>query len=352
MARIELRDCTIRIKDGLSGTALITEGERAEAILDSNAANGDLTFTAPNEGTVYNGTTFDTQIDANGVAVTYDVNSDAFTVNVDGANDTALDVKTEWDNQMLANPTWPQWTCDTEGAGGGVVDVALSDVGAGGVAEPAANDTDVNISTVVLNTTETDLVPVGSRFTPSTVNHDTVHTVTARTPSGAGPTTNIVFTPAWGSPTPVKGDTLNFLPQQIDIKIGEGNLTYTEAKEYEYLLDRGVLDTVKEGDEQPLEVSLEFVYEHVTTGTAEAITPVDALKQKGGADEWVSSSSDLCEPYAVNMEIEHNVSCGGTQDEITVLSDFRYESLEFNFQDATISVSGRCNVSEAIITRS
>ena len=219
-------------------------------------------------------------------------------------------------------------------------------------AAPGANDTDVNISTVVLNTMDTDLVPVGARFQPNTVNHTTIHTVTARTPAGNSPTTNIVFTPAWGAVTPANADVLNFLPQQIDIKIGEGNLTYTEAKEYEYLLDRGVLDTVKEGDEQPLEVSLEFVYEHVTTGTAEAITPVDALKQKGGAEEWVSSSSDLCEPYAVNMEIEHNVSCGGTEDEITVLADFRYESLEFNFQDATISVSGRCNVSEATITRS
>jgi len=219
-------------------------------------------------------------------------------------------------------------------------------------AAPGANDTDVNISTVVLNTMDTDLVPVGARFQPNTVNHTTIHTVTARTPAGNSPTTNIVFTPAWGAVTPANADVLNFLPQQIDIKIGEGNLTYTEAKEYEYLLDRGVLDTVKEGDEQPLEVSLEFVYEHVTTGTAEAITPVDALKQKGGAEEWVSSSSDLCEPYAVNMEIEHNVSYSGTEDEITVLADFRYESLEFNFQDATISVSGRCNVSEATITRS
>ena len=219
-------------------------------------------------------------------------------------------------------------------------------------AAPGANDVDVNISTVVLNTMDTDLVPVGARFTPSTPNHGTVHTVTARTPASSSPTTNIVFTPAWGSPTPVKGDTINFLPQQIDIKIGEGNLTYTEAKEYEYLLDRGVLDTVKEGDEQPLEVSLEFVYEHVTTGTAEEITPVDALKAKGGAAEWVSSSSDLCEPYAVDIEIEHSAACGTAQEETTLLPDFRYESLEFNFQDATISVSGRCNITEATLTRS
>lgn len=216
---------------------------------------------------------------------------------------------------------------------------------------PAANDTTVDIDTVVLNTDDTDLVPVGARFTPSTVNHDTIHVVTARTPASTSPTTSITFTPAWGTPTPVNTDTLNFLPQQIEVKIGEGNLTYTEAKEYEYLLDRGVLDTVKEGDEQPVEVDLEFVYEHVTSGTSESISPVDALKRKGSAAEWVSSSSDLCEPYCVDMEVDQVAPCGSSENETTILPEFRYDSLEFNLQDATISVAGKCNAVEATVTR-
>lgn len=218
-------------------------------------------------------------------------------------------------------------------------------------ASPANTDTDVDIITVNLNTDDPDLVPVGARFQPNTANHTTIHTVTARTPANTSPTTNITFSPAWGTPTPVNTAVLNFLPQQIDIKIGEGNLTYTEAKEYQYLLDRGVLDAVKEGDEQPLEVSLEFVYEYVTTGTSEAISPVDALKRKGNADEWVSSSSDLCEPYCVDIEIEHVMPCGTAQDETTILPEFRYDSLEFNLQDATIAVAGKCNATEATITR-
>jgi hypothetical protein len=218
-------------------------------------------------------------------------------------------------------------------------------------ATPTANDTDVNVSSVVLNTDDPDLIPVGARFTPSTANHATVHVVTGRTPASTSPTTNIVFSPAWGTPTPANADVLNFLPQQLDIKIGEGNLTYTEAKAYMYLLDRGVLDTVKEDDEQPMEVSLEFVYEHVTTGTSEAMSPVDALKRKGSAGEWVSTSADLCEPYCVDVEIEHDAPCGTSLDEITTLPEFRYESLEFNLQDATIAVSGKCNTTEASIVR-
>jgi len=216
---------------------------------------------------------------------------------------------------------------------------------------PNASDTDVDILSPNLNTTDTELVPVGARFTVNTVNNTTTYTVTARTPTDTSPTTNIEFSPAWGTETPAQNDVITFLPQQIDVTIGEGNLTWTEAKEYEYLLDRGNLDTVKEGDEQPLEVSLEFVYEHVTTGTSESITPVDAVKGIGGADEWVSSSDDLCEPYAVDLEVLHCVPCGSDEDERIVFPDFRYESLEYDLGEATISVGGRCNASDAIVTR-
>jgi len=219
-------------------------------------------------------------------------------------------------------------------------------------ATPATSDTDVDINTVVLNTTDTDLVPVGARFTVNTVNNVTTYTVTGRTPATTGPTTNFVFTPAWGAEVPAQSDVITFISQRIEVKIGEGNVTWTEAKEYEYLLDRGDLDTVKEGDEQPLEVSLEFVYEHITTGTSEDITPVDALKQQSDASEWVSSSSDLCEPYAVDMIVMHCVPCGSDEDELVTFSDFRYESLEFDLGEATIAVSGRCNVSEATAARS
>ena len=218
-------------------------------------------------------------------------------------------------------------------------------------ATPAANDTDVNIDSPVLNTDDTALVPVGARFTVSTANQDTEYTVTARTPTSSSPTTNIAFTPAWGTPTPANADTITFLPQQIEVKIGEGNVTYTEAKEYDYLLDRGDLDTVREGDQQPMDVSIDFVYEHVTTGTSEDITVVDALKRQSDASEWVSSSDDLCEPYAVDIVIDHVTPCGSEENELTTLPDYRYESLEFDLGEATISTSGRCNVVEASVSR-
>ncbi|REJ65632.1 MAG: hypothetical protein DWQ31_16970 [Planctomycetota bacterium] len=219
-------------------------------------------------------------------------------------------------------------------------------------ATPAAGDTDLDIDTVVLNSDDTDLVPIGARFTIDGSTGGTVHTVTARTPAGAGPTTNIEFTPA--IPTgdvPTMGDGITFLPQQIDVKVGDGNLTYTENKEYEYELDRGSLDTVREGDEVPMDVNLDFVYEFVTTGTGESITPVDAIKGKGGAAEWVSSSADPCEPFAVDIEVEHVPPCGGAQLERTIFPDFRPDTLEFDLDEATISATGRCNAIEPTVSR-
>jgi hypothetical protein len=214
-----------------------------------------------------------------------------------------------------------------------------------------ANDTSVTINSVVLNTAVTNKVPVGARFTVAGETGSPVHTVTARTPTSAAPTTDITFTPAFAAGV-ANMAVITFLNQQIEIKIGDGNLTYTENTEYEYLLDRGDLDTVREGNEVPMDVSMEFVYEFVRTGTNEVITPVDAIKGVGGAAEWVSTSADPCEPYCVDVEITHDPPCGTAENEITLFPDFRRDSLEFDLSAATIACQGRCNATEPTITRS
>jgi hypothetical protein len=226
----------------------------------------------------------------------------------------------------------------------------LSGTGAVNQMGLAGTEVDIDIDTVDLNTLVADQVPVGARFT---VNGETglpIHTVTARTP-GSGTTTNIVFTPALASA--VSNDAvITFLPIQIEVKIGEGNLTYTENKEYEYLTDRGNLDTVREGNEVPMDVVMDFVYEFVRTGTSELVTPVDALKGIGGADEWVSSSTDPCEPFCVDIVVVHETPCGDAETETTTFPMFRHDSLEFDLSAATISSTGRCNATEPTIERS
>ena len=212
-------------------------------------------------------------------------------------------------------------------------------------------DTTLTINTVVLNTTDTDLVPVGARFTIAGETGSPVHTVTARTPTSTSPTTDITFTPALAAGVATLA-VITFASQEVEIKVGDGDVTYTENNEYTYDLDRGDLDTVREGDQVPMDVSFDLIYEHITTGTSESISPMDALKKKGAASEWVSAATDKCEPYAVDIEVTHSPPCGTAQTETTTFPDFRSESREVSFSDSKISIKGRCNTVEPIVARS
>jgi hypothetical protein len=215
-----------------------------------------------------------------------------------------------------------------------------------------AGDTSLTIDSVVLNTDVTSRVPIGARFkVAGETNSDTIHVVTGRTPSDTGPTTAITFTPALGAGTYSDDGVITFSPQEISIKVGDGDVSYTETDEYLYDLDRGDLDTVRKGNEVPMSVAFNFTYEHITTGTGETIAPMDAIKRRGAASEWVSSSSDKCEPYAVDIVVEHTPPCGTAQKEITVFPDFRSETREPNFRDSNIAINGRCNATEPIVTR-
>jgi len=183
----------------------------------------------------------------------------------------------------------------------------------------------------------------------------TVVTV-AETVAGTSPdqTVDITFSPAIGAATSTYsvGDVITFQAQQLAIKIGEGNLTYTEKKEYKYDLERGNLDAVREGNEVPVDMKFEAVYEHITTGTGEPLSPIDALKGELGAAEWVTSDPvDPCQPYSVQVQIEYVPPCSGQDIEYTVFPDFRVETKEIDFMKAMISVNGKCNITEAEVYR-
>lgn len=142
--------------------------------------------------------------------------------------------------------------------------------------------------------------------------------------------------------------------QQIEVKIGEGNLTYTEGKNIEYILDRGQLDDVREGDQIPVQVSFDFQWDYIL-GVSGSSTPSveEALKGVGEAADWVSTDSDGCRPYSVDLEITYAPqpsTCG--DQEIITFPDFRYESLEHDLREGTISCSGQCNVTQITAVRS
>lgn len=216
---------------------------------------------------------------------------------------------------------------------------------------PMANDTSLAIDTVALNTIVANQVPVGARFTVAGETLATqVHTVTARTPS-SGPTTSITYTPALGAGTYADDGVVTFEPQLISIKLGEGDVKWTEKNEFTYDLDRGNLDGVRKANEVPMDVSFNFIFDHVASASGEPITPMEAIKGVGAAAEWVTSATDKCEPYAVDIIVIDNPPCAPANRETILFPDFRSESREASFKDASISISGRCNAQEPVITR-
>lgn len=174
------------------------------------------------------------------------------------------------------------------------------------------------------------------------------HIVTAR--SGGPPTTSITFTPALTEAV-VNDAPITFGGRTLEVKIGDGNLTYTENRDLEYRLDRGNLDTVRELDQQPMDVTMDFIWEFITASTGDDPTLEDALKQRGEASGWTSSSSDQCEPYAVDIEIEYLPPCSDENPEVILLPDFRWDTIDHNLTDATLTATGRCNATQATVSR-
>ena len=219
-------------------------------------------------------------------------------------------------------------------------------------AAPAAGDSTVTLGTVSVNTSDGSL-PVGARLEVAGETTPIPHVVTAVTKGGTTetPTYACTISPALGAGTYAVDAAITFLSQQLEVKIGEGNITYTEKSDYTYLLDRDNLDTVKEGKDVPLDIKWDSVYEFITTGTSEEITPMDALKGINGASEWITYSKDPCEPYAVAIEVQQVPPCSTAESESTLFPDFRSEQREVNFKDATISINGKCNVTQPIVTR-
>lgn len=137
----------------------------------------------------------------------------------------------------------------------------------------------------------------------------------------------------------------------IDVKVGEGSLDYTEKRQVDLVKSRGVLDTVRENEQQGMEVTLLFIWEHVVSYSGEATTVEEALKRTGPAASWTSASADTLSPYCVNLEIIYTPVCSGVKSEVFIFPMFHYTELAHNLKDGTISCKGTCNANVPYITR-
>jgi hypothetical protein len=182
--------------------------------------------------------------------------------------------------------------------------------------------------------------------------HATEYTITAHTET-SGNTTSITISPVLTDPV-VDNEVITAGPNALEVNIGEGNLTYDEKRVMEYKKNRGKLDQVREGDQEPMDVNFAFAWLYLSSKTGDTVPTVEeALKRKGPASTWKTTGGD-CEPYAVHLVIKNsNLTCGAETKPVEkiVLQQFRYESLNHDPKAGTVTSQGKCNVTEALISR-
>ena len=351
MARIELKYCTIRLQDGLKGTAV---GPTTAPVAGATSLTvTSVALNSLNPGTVPVGARF--RIAGETTPVDHTVTARVQGSGTGGANETqtvAVTNATGGTFKLLRGGS--QTTEIAYDADAPTVAAALAPL-VGASANVAVTGTlgswTVVFQGTLANSPQPLLTPDTSNLIGTNAYVAIAETVAGTAPSGGGGTTSITLSPALGAGTYAASAVLTIKPQQINLKIGEGNLTYTEHRDYTYLLDRGLLDTVREPKDVPMDVKLDAVYEHITSGTSEAVCPMDALKGYNSADEWVSSSPDQCEPYCIDVLVEYNPPFAQVNRETSVFPMFRAETREINYNAATIVLTGKCMAKEPTVYR-
>lgn len=130
----------------------------------------------------------------------------------------------------------------------------------------------------------------------------------------------------------------------VELKVGDGTLSWSESKDLQYVLDKGALDQVKEGDEQPMTLDTSFIWEELVASTGSGTpSPYEAMLQLGEAASWTSTSDGTgCPPYCVDIEVEVNPGCNAVR-EFYRFEEFYVDDLNPNYKDGKITFKGSCN---------
>ncbi len=327
MARIELRNSTIRIVDGYTNSADVN---------DAAADSGDTKIGIDTLGTselVLEQTRFTVVGSTVTYQVTIDHGSSVYTVDIGAASGGT------W-AMTFAGQTTGAIAFDATAAVVLAALVALSNVTA---------LIDITVTGAGVESSDPWIISVietspthGQKIVVATgdgTNLTASDTLTFTTTHAGAVTHDITFTPALDANI-ADGAAITFIGRALEANIGDGNLTWGEKKEYNYDLNKGDLDTVRQGNEIPTDISISAIYDFIKAPSND-LTPTieEALKQTGRAAAWVSSSSDLCEPYGVDIQISPVPTFLGVDKGTSSMPDFRYESMDQDSREATISAT-------------
>lgn len=139
---------------------------------------------------------------------------------------------------------------------------------------------------------------------------------------------------------------------QIEVEIGEGNLSYSEKAPREYKLSRGRLNRVKNADEEPLEVSIDAIWEYIESNGVDPVSITEALRRSGNASSWISVGEE-CMPYSLDLAVVYTPDCAELTDpnELLIFPDFRYESIDGDLSAGSLAIPGKCLALKPISAR-
>lgn len=235
-------------------------------------------------------------------------------------------------------------------ATGGVADDAVITLvlPAGAINHPATPLTNGTTTFAVTGLTGALSEGMILKIVGSTDSYKVVSAVGGSTP------TSITVTPAMRTAAglPANGAAITIYTNVLNIDIGEGNFTFEEKRDVEYTRSKRQIKFVRLGDDQPMEVSFDFIWEFLSSAAGDATPTVEeAIKGTGAASSWKTSGSDPCEPYCVDLRISNFPPCEGVLGEIITLPEYRWESHPHDPKAATVSSKGKCKILNAIRQR-
>ena len=141
---------------------------------------------------------------------------------------------------------------------------------------------------------------------------------------------------------------------ELELVIGDGNVTWTEQRPLEYTNDRDLLDERRLAAEVPMEVNLTAKLDYYTGLTAGSVpSPMDAFYFQNHASTWESTDSDPCRPKCLDLVMDNVPTCDGTDARETyIFPKFFAENVDFDVQAAQLSIRGTCLATKVTTTRS
>lgn len=337
--RKEFRTSVVALQDGFSGTADIDDAsivaEDGTLLIDSATLDlhDDVTI-------VPVGVRFTTPAISTIRTVTAQNNSMVWTVTVDA---TSGNFTLTFEGQTTANIAEGAAASAVQSALEALSNVAPGDLlvtgSSGGPFTVTAAATYANESGLVLTATDVDLMGGGD-------------TVTVATVEDGLSTWQLTFTPVLASGSlPTTGQEITFLPQRLNMKVGESNFEFTVNKAPIFDLDRGLLDGVRAGNQVPMDVSTGFVFNFLRASSGQPMTPYEALMQEGEGANWHNAADDPCEPYCVDVVLIDTPDCGSEEAEVMIFPKFNLTSLGGNVETGLVTLQGKCNALKPTITR-